>query len=748
MTARESRVRPVGQGGGLLDVAVALPVMEIYTYRDLPRNGRLPLGTQVVVPVRGRTVTGFVVGHGENAPADMSYEIRQVLEVVGDGPVLDEAVLDLCRWAADYYLAPLGAVLHAALPSGERASSSRRVQLTLAGKAAIGAGTKPGLATMALDVDDRALLARIKKARTLSQAHLARTGPSAISRMSFLVERGFVEVADNVRGAHRRWNRAEIGGCPRVVSARETPPTLNPHQEAALSTLLAAWGQGYATFLLQGITGSGKTEIYLRLIAEARKRGRGALVLVPEIALTPQLAARFRARFGDDVAVLHSAVPQAERVAAWRRLRRGEVGIALGARSAVFAPVRDLAVVVVDEEHDSSFKQEEGFRYHARDLAIMRANQGGAIVVLGSATPCLESYRNVMLRRFQRLLLPVRANPSAAKRPLPGVEVIDLRRHTTGAGRLISPPLAQALERALVAGEQSILFLNRRGFSTMVHCCSCGFVLRCKECAVSLTLHRIRGRMLCHYCGRSEPVRQICPQCRAESLEGMGSGTERVESEVLERFPKARVARLDRDTAAGGRGRVEAMLAKVQHGEVDILIGTQMVAKGHDFGNVTLVGILQPDQGINLPDFRAAERAFQLMEQVAGRAGRGERPGRILVQTYDPQHSAIRYLVHHDYEGFCCEELAQRETAGYPPYSRMVVLRLEGRDVGEVSAAAAVVADGRRRSGAGARPLRGAHSAIAWACTFSSLAVRHGSRETSSREPGDTAHTASPKRPT
>jgi primosomal protein N' (replication factor Y) len=688
MTTPKDRSACQTDGGTLLEVAVALPVAEIFIYRDLPRAGRLALGSQVVVPFGRRTVTGFVVGYAEGAAADMPHDVRQILQAVGDGPVLDKPVLLLCRWAASYYLAPLGEVLCAALPSGERASSSRRLRLTQAGEAALDAGGASRLAALALDADDRALLARIKKARTLSHARTAHSSPAGMARVTFLVERGFLEVSDAIRGTKRRRNALDGEGVDGVSTAGESPPTLNAHQEAAFSTLLGALDRGYATFLLQGITGSGKTEVYLRIIAEARKRGRGALVLVPEIALTPQLAARFRVRFGDDVAVLHSAVPPAERAAAWRRLRRGEVGIALGARSAVFAPVRDLAVVVVDEEHDGSFKQEDGFRYHARDLAVMRASQGGALAILGSATPCLETYHNVVLGRFGRLVLPVRANPAAAGRPLPSVEVIDLRRHPPGPEGLLSPPLALAMEQTLAAGEQAILFLNRRGFSTFVHCSACGFVVRCNACSVSLTLHRARGHLLCHYCGRAEPIRQMCPQCKTANLEGMGSGTERVETQVRQRFPGARVARLDRDTADGGRGRIEELLAKVQRGDIDILIGTQMVTKGHDFGGVTLVGILQPDQGIHLPDFRAAERAFQLMEQVGGRAGRGERAGRIVVQTYNPEHPAIRFLVRHDYEGFARDELAQREAAQYPPYSRMIVLRLEGRDAREVGHAA------------------------------------------------------------
>lgn len=676
----------------MIEVAVALPLSDVFTYRDTRRAVPLALGSQVVVPFGRRTVTGFVVGYRQGSDVETGREVREILEVVGTEPALDESVLELCRWAAGYYLAPLGEVLSAALPSGERASASRRLSLTIAGKLAASDSTPSGLAAMALDVGDRAFLARLKKARTLSLAAIARASAVELRRVNFLVERGFVEISDAIRGAQRmRQGAAEkFSNDNRDTGAHL--PTLNACQQEAFTSLLAALGRGYATFVLQGITGSGKTEVYLRIIAEARQRGLGALVLVPEIALTPQLAARFRARFGDDVAVLHSGLPPAERMSAWRRLRQGEVKIAVGARSAVFAPVRDLAVVVVDEEHDGSFKQEDGFRYNARDLAVMRASQSRAVAVLGSATPCLETYRNVMLGRFTRLLLPVRANPAAAERPLPPVEIVDLRVHQLGPDSLLSPPLALAVDQALAAGEQTILFLNRRGFSTFVHCVACGHVLRCTDCAVSLTLHRARGHLLCHYCGRAEPIRDVCPLCKGKSLEGMGSGTERVESQVRQRFPNARVARLDRDTAVSGRGQLAAFLDKVHRREIDILIGTQMVTKGHDFGGVTLVGVLQPDQGINLPDFRASERSFQVMEQVAGRAGRGESPGRIIVQTYSPEHPAIQFLLQHDYDGFVRDELARREEAHYPPYARMVVLRLDGPDPTAVREGATVAA--------------------------------------------------------
>ena len=674
---------------------MTLPVDATFTYRD-PRPGVcLPLGTEVIVRFGSRQVTGFVVGHPETAAGP----VRDITEVVGDGPAIEEPILELCRWAAGYYLAPLGEVLRSALPRGERAVASRRLRLTEAGRRLVDLEAKgrSHMAGIALDAQDRALLARLRAARTLSPTALARTAAAATARMAHLVERGLVEIVDRVAGPSKSMRPAQ----ERTTSVLAVEiPVLNPHQQAAFDALKAALGKGYSGFLLHGITGSGKTEVYLRLIAEARAQGKGALVLVPEIALTPQLAARFRARFGDDVAVLHSALPPGDRLAAWRRLRSGEVGIAVGARSAVFAPVHALAVVVVDEEHDGSFKQEDGVRYHGRDLAVMRAHQAKAVVVLGSATPSLESYRNVLVGRFRRLHLPTRANPAAAARPLPPVEIIDLRRHQLGPDHLLAPGLAQAVADALAAGEQTILFLNRRGFSTLMHCLACGAVLRCSNCDVSMTLHRGREKLICHYCGRAESIPPRCPACKQAKLEGLGTGTERVESVVRALFPAARVARLDRDTTDGQRDQLEKLLARVHEREIDILVGTQMVTKGHDFGGVTLVGVLQPDQGMHLPDFRAAERTFQLLEQVAGRAGRGDRPGRIVVQTYCPEHPAIQFLRDHDYEGFVRDELARRESASYPPFSRMIALRLDGRHAASVRAAATDAA-ARARAQAG-----------------------------------------------
>jgi primosomal protein N' (replication factor Y) (superfamily II helicase) len=753
--------------GALLEVAVALPVPGTFTYRD-PRIGLVaPVGAQVVVPFGGRTVTGFVIGPaspGTRTGAPGS-SLRDIQAVVAGEPAFDQAMIGFCRWVADYYQAPFGEVLRAALPQGEQATARRAVRLTDLGRRALDrqgslvadAPREPVLAALA-DAGGELPLQRLFRAAPrargaltrLTAAGLIEVGDEVASRqpppmvvLAFGIDRGASSPALPKRAFARRALLAKIAatidGFPvaslsaaerghlraltavglarieHVPVARppETPVTvpaapviaLNPAQAEAVQALTAALSTGFSTFLLHGVTGSGKTEVYLRVIATARAAGRGALVLVPEIALTPQLAARFRARFGEDVAVLHSALPPRERLAAWRRLRAGEVGIAVGARSAVFAPVRELGVVVVDEEHDPSFKQEDGVRYHARDLAVVRAQRSGALAILGSATPALETTYNVQRGRFSRLVLPERATP----RPLPEVSIVDLRRYPPGPDGLFSSPLAEALGAALVAGGQSILFLNRRGFSTVMLCRACGQVVRCGSCVVSMTYHRGRGRLVCHYCGRTAPVPTTCPSCASTRIERLGTGTERVESIVRERFPDARVARLDRDTAAGaGEGRgLEAILRRMQAGEIDVLVGTQMVTKGHDFAGVTLVGVLQPDQGMNLPDFRATERTFQLLEQVAGRAGRGDRPGRVVIQTYAPEHPAIAAVALHDYEGFARAELGSRQEAGYPPFSRMIALRIDATDPARAREAATAAAEAARTAGGDLVRVRG-----------------------------------------
>jgi len=759
-------------GDAYYEVAVALPVPGTFTYRDPRAGAPAPLGAQVVVPFGARTVTGFVVGRAAAGATDES-RLRDIEAVVEGEPAFDEAMIGFCRWVADYYEAPLGEVLRAALPQGEQATAARAVRLTDLGRRELDRQGR-----LLADAPRPPVLAALADAGgELSLRKLARLVPRAPGQLARLADEGLVELGDEVqdrrpaptaafavalggpdgaaglprragakRALHAKLAAAEDGVPVTALSAAErtgvralalaglarvehrpverprlpTPAapapsavTLNAAQTEAVEALSAARAKGFSTFLLHGVTGSGKTEVYLRVIAAARAAGQGALVLVPEIALTPQLAARFRARFGEDVAVLHSALAPRERLAAWRRLRAGEVGIALGARSAVFAPVRALGVVVVDEEHDPSFKQEEGVRYHGRDLAVVRAQQAGALAILGSATPSLESTHNVERGRFARLALPERATP----RPLPEVTVIDLRLTPPGPDGLLAAPLADAIAAALAAGEQTILFLNRRGFSTVVLCRGCGHVIRCPSCVVSMTYHRGRSRLLCHYCGHGAPVPGLCPVCGAARLERLGTGTERVEAVMRERFPDARVARLDRDTAGaatpGGTGgelparAMDAILARMQAGEIDVLVGTQMVTKGHDFAGVTLVGVLLPDQTMNLPDFRAAERTFQLIEQVAGRAGRGDRPGRVMIQTYAPDHPSIVAAERHDYARFAREELAARRETDYPPYARMVALRLDARDPARVRSAAEAAADAARAAGGAPVTVRG-----------------------------------------
>lgn len=538
------------------------------------------------------------------------------------------------------------------------------------------------------------------EARAALWRHLVRFGPLPLGELKTLTPRasvlvkqlqqaGFVEcstrevVRDPLADEDSAFNLDASG----TGLASSEPPVLTAEQEQALRPMMAALDEGYRGFLLHGATGSGKTELYLRLIATALERGKSALVLVPEIALTPQLAARFVARFGPKVAVLHSGLSQGQRADAWRRILNGsdDVRIALGPRSALFAPLANLGVVIVDEEHDSSFKQQDGVRYHGRDVALVRAQRAGAVAVLGSATPSLETLALSRRGKLQRLTLTQRATGM----PMPSVEVIDLKQHIlTEEQGLVSTPLARALAETLGAGEQALLFLNRRGYSTFMLCKSCGHRLECRDCAVTLTWHKARARLLCHYCGYSEPESEICPLCKSPSVTRLGLGTEKLSEQIMQRFPAARVARLDRDTSS----ELGQVLGAMHRRDIDILIGTQMLAKGHDFPGVTLVGVVLADTGMGLPDFRAGERTFQLLAQVAGRAGRQGRPGRVLIQTYNPEHPAVMCALTHDYNRFAEAELGAREALGYAPAMRVGLLRIDGADPHEVRAASELVA--------------------------------------------------------
>ena len=482
-----------------------------------------------------------------------------------------------------------------------------------------------------------------------------------------LLEAGLVVAEDRLRALD-----------PFAAGAPEssTPQAPTEDQRRSLAALLADMDAGaFAVSLLHGVTGSGKTEVYLQLIAEARARGGGAIVLVPEIALTPQLSDRFRARFGDTVAVLHSGLTPRQRLDAWQQIRMGLRPIVIGARSAVFAPVPNLKVIVVDEEHDSSFKQEEGVRYNARDVALVRARDEKALAVLGSATPALETYEQARAGRYRWLRLDTRPTP----RPLPKVELVPLAVHRPDPDTLLTARMRGALTETVLAGEQAILFLNRRGFATTLVCSICGALHSCPDCsAPSMTYHLQRNRLMCHLCGHIEAPPEHCRSCGQGELLHGSAGTERVELAVTKEIPRARVLRLDRDTSRG-KGLIET-LARFRNREADILVGTQMLSKGHDFPGVTLVGILQADHGLGMPDLRAAERTFQLLTQVSGRAGRGDRAGRVLVQAWAINHPAIAFAAEHDFAGFAAWELAQRQQLGNPPFGFLALLRISGPD--------------------------------------------------------------------
>jgi primosomal protein N' (replication factor Y) len=516
----------------------------------------------------------------------------------------------------------------------------------------------------------------------LDTADLARRGIAAAT-LSRLAALGLVSIS------RRRIDRDPFERAAPAPSGPRPDLALTGEQSSALEALLRLARAGtFSTAVLHGVTGSGKTEIYLRLAESVRAAGRGVLLLVPEIALTPAVAAAFRRAFGDRVAIQHSGLSDGERHDQWQRIRRGDVDVVVGTRSAVFAPVGNLGLIIVDEEHDGSYKQEESPRYHGRDVAVMRARQAAALAVLGSATPSLETFHNAETGRYSLVSLARRV----LDRPLAQVHVVDMRQEYAAAGPdvVLSAPLREAIGQRLERREQAIVLLNRRGFASSIFCRECASTLECPNCSVSLTVHRAQRRARCHYCNYAIGIPKACANCRGPFLEQLGFGTERVESEIAERFPSARVARVDRDTVRR-RGAIAALLARFADGALDVLVGTQMIAKGHDFPRVTLVGVISADVGLGLADFRAAERNFQLLTQVAGRAGRGEIRGEAIVQTLYPNHYSIRHACRQDYKAFYADELAYRKSMRYPPAVALVNAIVKGRtfdaamqDAGEV----------------------------------------------------------------
>jgi len=795
---------------GLVEVAVDAPLNKplVYLLPDELKDCAKP-GMRVIVPLARRKVTGYIVGFPDQTSLDRA-SLRKVQEVVDQSPLMDPSMLELLKWAAGYYHAPLAEVIKTALPAGINVSSKRSLTITERGrsaacgegadslglterdlaalellfkegkaavsagagkkkKAAVSAGTAKKLASLGLAVmDDEIGRPRVAEKSLTVIEPLASTGeedlgklerkaPRQAMMLKRLLQQGPLplselrpEFKDPARlarslekaGLVKRTGRRQVRDPFTMDIATGPPPEkLMPEQEQAIKEVEKAVEAGvFKSFLLRGVTGSGKTEVYIRAINKAFEAGRGAIMLVPEIALTPQLVTRLRQRFPPYVlAVLHSGLSPGERYDEWWRIKRGQARIVAGARSAVFAPVRGLGLIVVDEEQDSAYKQDHGFMYNARDLALMRAREAGAPALLGSATPSMETENRASGEKGCRLLtLSCRVD----HRPLPEIEVVDMRlvqpgkrasleRESPVAERikerdrltgelLISSRMREALEDSLSRNEQAIMFINRRGSASFMLCFDCGLRFTCPNCEVGLVHHRrptaqkvdqfygepaAGGYMLCHYCGFHAEVPEVCPRCRGVRLRAFGSGTEEVEDCLARLFPGARLLRMDSDAMAG-RESWHRCLDRILRREVDIIVGTQMVAKGHDLPGVTLAGVLLADMSLNMPDFRASERTFQMLTQVAGRTGRGDAPGKVIVQTFQPEHYAIRMAVEQNYEGFVREELRVREALWYPPFSRLANFRVQARDEKIARKAAQELGRAARRS-AGSKAFSG-----------------------------------------
>lgn len=680
----------------LVSVAVPVPALGVLTY-SVPHDQLMPVpGARVVVPVGPRTLTGVVLG--EAAAADTAYKIKPIRQVLDDHAFVPPDVVRLTEWVSEYYLAGPGATLAAALPPHgltscvDRFKTVRIASLTAAG---IDAAER-----LIAHSGEAAELPRLGK-RQVEALQALKGAPDGLT-MPALTERGITGAAltrlKTLGLVTVREERVDRDPFEHAVSAIKPHVHRDPtdEQQQALDLLLPrATARAFHVALIQGVTGSGKTEVYLRLADAVRRTGRGVLMLVPEIALTPQVAALFRARFGQAVAIQHSGLSDGERHDQWHRIRRGDVDVVIGTRSAVFAPLANPGLIIVDEEHDTSYKQDETPRYHGRDVAIMRGKFANALVVIGSATPTIESFANALEGKYTLVTLKKRV----LDRPMASVTVVSMREEIAEAGEdvVLSRTLADGIRDRLEKHEQSLILLNRRGFATAVVCRQCTATLECPNCSISLTIHKhgVNWSARCHYCNFLKPVPRVCEKCAAPYMERVGFGTERVEAEIRRAFPSARIARVDRDTVRR-KGSLVETLQKVASREVDILIGTQMIAKGHDFPECTLVGVISADVGLGLADFRSAERTFQLLTQVAGRAGRGERPGEAVVQSLLPQHYSIRLACAQDYRAFYDKEVEFRRAMRYPPQVAMVNVVVRGKTFQEAMDAARDLADAAR----------------------------------------------------
>ncbi|MGH9256608.1 MAG: replication restart helicase PriA [Vicinamibacterales bacterium] len=673
----------------LLSVAVPVPYLDSLTY-NLPDTypALPPVGARVRVPVGARMLVGCVVGH--DAALDSDTVPRDIADVLDWEPFLPPAVVDLCRWVAEYYMAGMGDAVGVAMPPGSRRASAFRTErvvlATPRGLSALGSDAdapRPGLTSR-----QRSVLEMLAAAPAGIRASSLRNRGASADVLRRLVAQGLAMARDETveRDPFLRAARSDIGHDPARV--------LTDEQQAGFATLAALADTGrFHVALVHGVTGSGKTELYLRLASQVCRQGRQVLLMVPEIALTPSVAALFRSAFGSRVAIQHSALSDGERHDQWQRIRHGDIDVVVGTRSAVFAPLSSPGVIIVDEEHDSSYKQDESPRYHGRDVAIVRGRGADALVVLGSATPSMESYHNATTGKYTRISLERRV----LDRRLASVTLVNMRDEYAEQGPdvIVSRPLAAAVEDRLAKGEQVLVLLNRRGYATAVFCRQCGDTFECPNCSVSLTVHRRRDgwSARCHYCNYATAVPKTCRTCAAPYLEHAGVGTAKIEQHVIERFPGARVSRVDRDSIRR-KGTLTSLLSKFAAGEIDVLVGTQMIAKGHDFPRVTLVGVISADVGLGLADFRAAERTFQLLTQVAGRAGRGERSGEAIVQTLYPEHYSIQVACRQDYREFFERELVYRCSMRYPPAVALINVLVRGKTLDHAMQSAATL---RRR---------------------------------------------------
>lgn len=729
--------------------------LNAFTYRipdDLQSD--LKTGCRVLVPFGERWVTGIVVGFCETCDLAPG-RIKTIAHLLDPYPLVTPAMLDLCRWVASYYLCNLSEVLSAALPAGIHLDSGQHFAIEEDFDAALLGLLSPRQREVIAVLNDlgsasmRQLHNRLGKAGVQSAVHglLQRGIAQAFQKMSAPKVKPKTQRMAALVPSDPRWFDLELpvlekraprqAQCVRRLHAAECPLSVaqlaaegissqvlkgladrnlvrfidrevvrdpyshvdlpppepvapTPHQARAIGAIDRCIDQNaFRVHLLRGVTGSGKTLVYIRAVAHALASGKGAIVLVPEITLTPQTVRRFRIHFGDRVAVLHSALSRGERYDAWREVRRGKRAVVIGARSAVFAPVENLGLIVIDEEHDASYKQDDPApRYNARDVAIMRARLQNLPIVLGSATPSLESHHNARTDKFGALTLPERVD----SRPLPAITLVDMRYE---GGGMFSRPLRKKMRERVKKGQRIILLQNRRGYAPAVQCADCGQSIQCHHCQVTLTYHAARRAMLCHYCGYTEPSPVSCPSCNSGNFLMLGAGTQRVEETLEAQFPGVRVLRMDVDTTSR-KGAHDRILERFAQGGADILLGTQMIAKGLDFPGVTLVGVISADTGIHLPDFRASERTFQLLTQVSGRAGRGDIPGEVVIQTYMPDGEAVQCAQHHDFETFAERELTARQSLGYPPFGRFALLLFKGKDEHAVARAAGLCAQALR----------------------------------------------------